>query len=240
MTTRIAVVQHEDRCPLGLFARWWSAPDLVLDVRRPYAGDPLPEAGEAEGLVVLGGSMAATDDDRHGWLAGTRDLLREAVAVGVPTLGICLGHQMLAVACGGRVERNPAGKQMGVLPLGRTATAADDRLLGPVPPTARVLQWNDDIVVAVPPGARVLAATRDGVPQALRVGPAAWGVQFHPEADGAIVAGWAEPAGGGRAPTPGAPEALAGLRVAEAELAATWRPFANRFAAIAAEHTSPR
>lgn len=236
MTPRLAVVQHEDGCPLGLLAGWWSDGGVEVAVHRPDRGERLPAVAEVDGLVVLGGSMSCTDDAAHGWLAGTRGLLREAVAEGVPTLGVCLGLQLLAVACGGRVAPNPGGKQLGVLPLGLTPAAADDPLLGAVAAGARALQWNDDVVVAPPPGAEVLAATPGGVPQALRVGAAAWGVQFHPEVDVAIVAGWAaEP---GRPPHPGAPAALAQLRDAGPELAATWRPVADRFAALVAERRS--
>jgi GMP synthase (glutamine-hydrolysing) len=232
VTPRLAVVQHEDGCPLGLLAGWWSH-GVEVALHRPDRGEPLPAIAEVDGVVVLGGSMSCTDDAAHGWLAGTRGLLRDAVAEGVPTLGVCLGLQLLAVARGGRVAPNPGGKQLGVLPLGLTPAAADDPLFGTVAAGARALQWNDDVVVAPPRGAEVLAATPGGVPQALRVGAAAWGVQFHPEVDVAIVAGWAaEP---GRPPHPGAPAALAQLRDAGPELVATWRPVADRFAALVAE-----
>jgi GMP synthase (glutamine-hydrolysing) len=232
VTARLAVVQHEDGCPLGLLAGWWSGGGVDVTVHRPDRGEPLPTVAEVDGLVVLGGSMSCTDD-AHGWLDGTRNLLREAVAEGLPTLGVCLGLQLLAVACGGRVAPNSGGKQLGVLPLGLTPAAADDALLGAVAVGARALQWNDDVVVAPPPGAEVLAATPGGVPQAIRLGAAAWGVQFHPEVDATIVAGWA--AQPGRPPHPGTPTALAQLRAAEPELAATWRPVAVRFAALVAE-----
>jgi GMP synthase (glutamine-hydrolysing) len=232
---RIAVIQHEDGCPLGLFDAWLRAAGADLHVVRPDRGHRLPAVDgddRPDGLVVLGGSMSATDDERAPWLPTTRERLRRAVEVGLPTLGICLGHQLLAVACGGAVEPNPAGKQMGVLPVGYSPAATTDRLFGPTAGRAgvRAVQWNNDIVVELPLGTTVLAATPQGVPQAMRVGDAAWSVQFHLEADHEIVAAWAADEG---PVTPAESAALVGIADAADELSATWRPFAVRFAEIA-------
>jgi len=236
MTTlgpRLAVVQHEDACPLGLFDGWLAPTGVEVEVARPYRGECVPDVGGIDGLIVLGGSMSATDDGRSPWLPAVRDLLSDAVASSLPTLGICLGHQMLAVACGGEVARNPAGKQMGVLPIGLLATAVDDGLLGSLPADRMPvsLQWNDDIVVRLPPGAELLAATPDGVPQAFRLGEAAWGVQFHPEVDAAIVTAWAEEHGPA---TPAQSAALAEMADRSGATAATGRALASRFAAVVA------
>ena len=231
----VAVVQHQEDCPLGLFAGWLAAAGVDARVHRPDRGDPLPAAGDAAGLVVLGGSMSATDDATVPWLAGTRELLAAAVDDEVPTLAVCLGHQLLTVACGGRVEANPAGKQMGPLPVGLRPEAAADRLLGGVAAGARAIQWNNDVAVDLPPGAVLLAATADGIPQAIRVGPRAWGVQFHPEADGDIVARWmaADPQ------PPGAGAALAAIRRAEPAMARTWQKVVAAFCRLLGPDPAP-
>ncbi len=237
MTTfgpRLAVVQHEDACPLGLFDGWLRTTGVDVEIARPYRGEGVPDVAGIDGLIVLGGSMSATDDGRCPWLPAVRQLLGAAVDSTLPTLGICLGHQMLAVACGGEVTPNPAGKQMGVLPIGVLAAAVDDGVLGSLP-TGRTpvsLQWNDDIVVRLPSGAELLAATPDGVPQAFRVGEAAWGVQFHPEVDHAVVTAWAEEHG---PPTPAQAAALADMAARSEAIAATGRALATRFAAVVAE-----
>jgi len=97
----VVVIEHEPSCPLDLFESWLDG--VAVDVIRPYAGAAVPPSAD-DGVIVLGGHMSAYDDDLAPWLPAVRDLLATSVADGVPTLGICLGAQLLAVACGGTVE----------------------------------------------------------------------------------------------------------------------------------------
>jgi GMP synthase-like glutamine amidotransferase len=127
------------------------------------------------------------------WLPHTRRLLAEAVERSLPTLAICLGAQLLALATGGEVERGPAGLEVGLVEIELTEHAADDVLLGPV--AARVgrrpavAHWHQDAITRLPGGA-VLVATGSRYPnQAFRVGRAAWGLQYHPEVS---VEDWAD------------------------------------------------
>ena len=174
--------------------------------------------------------MSATgDDDRHPWLPATRDLLSAAVDQGTPTLAVCLGHQLLVAACGGVAGRNPAGKQMGLLEVGLTDAATSERLFASVRAGGRAVQWNNDIALELPPDTVTLAETPEGVSQAIRVGEAAWGVQFHPEVDADTVAAWAAD----DRPRPGAQEAIEAIRQAAAELEETWQPFAAAFVDLA-------
>ena len=174
---------------------WLAEAGLVVDVRRPYAGDALPSdlAGHT-GMVVLGGEMGAYDDADHPWLTDVKQLCRTAVATGTPLLGICLGHQLLAVALGGEVAPGPHGQQIGVLDVGWTPEAYVDPLLARVTALddAPAVQWNNDVVTRLPDGAVALARTPRGELQAARFGSAAWGVQWHPEAGVEIIAPWAE------------------------------------------------
>jgi GMP synthase (glutamine-hydrolysing) len=193
-TPPLLVVEHEAQCPPGWMGEWLAEAGLVVDVRRPYAGDALPHdlRGHA-GMVVLGGEMGAYDDAAHPWLTEVKDLCRTAVATGTPVLGICLGHQLLAVALGGEVARGPHGQQIGVLEVGWTPEAYVDPLLAPVAALddAPAVQWNNDVVTRLPDGATALARTPRGELQAARFGSAAWGVQWHPEAGVDIIRPWA-------------------------------------------------
>ncbi|MBP2415513.1 type 1 glutamine amidotransferase [Microlunatus capsulatus] len=229
---RVAVVQHTAVCPPGRVGDWLVAEGCRLDLYRGHAGDGLPSSLQGyDGLVVLGGEMGAHDDAAHPWLPGTRDLLRAAVEDGTPVLAVCLGLQLLAVACGGRVEPAPSGPQLGVRPVEHEPAAADDPLLGPVPAGAPAVHWNNDLVVEPPPGAVVLSRSA-GTVQALRLGARAWGVQFHPEVDVATLGLWADAdvAAGLLEPVRAA-ERLADVAAADAALVRTWSAATRRFAA---------
>lgn len=235
----VLVIEHEEECPPAHFGRWLTEAGAVLIVCRPYRGETLPDLAAYDALVVLGGSMGASDDDAHGWIGPTRTLLQRAVRDGTPTLGICLGHQLLAAALGGRIGRNPSGQQLGLLPIGWTGTARQDVLLGSlaVGNRRRGVHWNDDVVVSLPDRATVLAATSSGELQAARFGPRAWGVQWHPEVDVPVLVSWAE---GDRADhlERGIDQQamLEEIDAARDELDHAWQPLAARFAQIARGH----
>jgi GMP synthase (glutamine-hydrolysing) len=238
----LLVVEHEKECPPAHLGRWLTEAGAELAVRRPYLGEPLPDLAAYDGLVVLGGSMAADDDALHAWIGPTKELLRSAVADGVPTLGICLGHQLLASALGGRVTANPSGQRLGLVEIGWTDAAGDDPLLGGLVDgsSRRGVHWNHDIVIHPPPGAELLAATPAGEVQALRYGPRAWGVQWHPEVDVPVLVSWAE---GDRADhlERGIDQQalLDEIDAARAELDTAWRPLASRFSELVARSRVP-
>lgn len=227
----VLVVQHADYCPPALLGDWLAEHDLDLDVRRPYAGDPLPGAETVDGLLVLGGPMGATDDEEAPWLPATRDLLRRAVAADVPTLGLCLGHQLVAAALGGEVAPNPRGKQAGLLDVGWLPEAADDALWADLATPRRVLHHNNDIVTRLPDEAVLLARAPAGEIQAARYAARCWGLQAHPEVDESVVGEWVadEQARGEYA---GPPDLLDRVAEARGELDAAWEPLATAYAAV--------
>jgi GMP synthase (glutamine-hydrolysing) len=229
VTSRVVVVQHEVEDPIHLMGTWMEGVELT--VLHPYAGDALPATTEGyDGLVVMGGAMGANDDDTSPWLPATRDLIRAAAAAGVPTLGICLGHQLCAVALGGEVRRNPQGRQLGLLDIGFDEVAADDPLLGASYGTGRrSMHWNDDIVTRLPEGAVQLATAATGEVQAARHAETVWGIQWHPEVDDRLVADWAED---GKLDPQVTEELLADLVRSRNELDGAWRPLALQFSSL--------
>ena len=185
--SRVLVVEHEEGCPLGRLP----LPGVDVDLRRPHLGQALPaDLSDHDGLLVLGGHVAAWEDAAAPWLPATRGLLARAAADGVPALGICLGAQLLALATGGRVERGGGGPEVGLLEVAATPAAAGDALVGGLGPRWLAPQSHGDAVVALPPDAVVLASSAAYPVQALRVGASAWGVQYHPEVTPDVLAAW--------------------------------------------------
>lgn len=231
---RLLVVQHESDCPPALFADWLTGAGCVLDVRGP--SDLPGSLEEYAGLLVLGGSMDSWDDAGHPHLPHVRALLVEAATDGVPTLGICLGAQLAALALGGRVERSRNGQRAGLYDVGWLPEAATDPLLGELAARpVRTVQWNSDVVTALPPGAVLLAADAHREPQVVRYAETVWGVQFHPEVDAATVQPWADSDSAElRARGEDVEALVAQIDAAGAELVATWRPLAERFARLVA------
>ena len=154
----------------------------TLDVRRHPA---LPAADGIGGVVVTGSAAMVTDGDP--WIEATAAWLREAVTAGLPVLGICFGHQLLAHALGGRVDWNPAGVEVGSVDVASTPAAADDPLFRNLPSLFKANMSHRQSVLELPPGAVHLARSSLDPHAAFRWGPRAWGVQFHPEFDGAIT-----------------------------------------------------
>jgi GMP synthase (glutamine-hydrolysing) len=235
----VLVVQHEDDDPIHLMGTWMD--DVDLDVRRPYGHDELPTTLEGlegyDGLVVMGGAMGANDDGTSPWLTPTKELIRQAAAGALPTLGICLGHQLAAVALGGEVRPNPAGRQFGLLDVCWEPAAHLDELFSTVATPRRGAHWNDDVVTRLPEGAHVLARATTGEVQAARHAPTVWGVQWHPEVDEALFRGWLTD---GNADPVLAERELAALATAAAALERWWRPLAVRFTELVASGRTSR
>ena len=231
-SSSVLVVQHQDDCPPALVGEWLTEAGCRLDVRRPYAGDTLPDdLSGHDALLVLGGSMGANDDEAHPWLVPTKQLVRDAVVRRTPTLGICLGHQLVAVALGGEVGSNPRGQQLGLLAMGWTDDARQDDLMAGLVDTGVGIHWNDDIVTRAPDGTAVLAVTPEGELQVARFAPGVWGVQLHPEVDEQILREWAEE-DPDRYAEGVLDEVLARIAAAREKLEAGWRPLAQSFAGL--------
>ena len=225
------VVEPDGGCPLDRLGTWLAEelPGADILTCRPWAGDPVPARSGADALLVLGGRMGAHDDDRHPWLPPLRRLLASAVDDAVPTLGICLGAQLLAAATGGAVERGDRGREAGVVDVRWTAAAVGDPLVGglldgPYPGPS----MHQDAVTVLPPGSVWLGSTTDYPHQVFRVGTAAWGVQFHPEVSIGGFEAWA------RLDLPEAAAAAAARALAERddEVVRAGRRLAGRFATL--------
>ncbi|MFA3835112.1 type 1 glutamine amidotransferase [Streptomyces aureus] len=233
---RVLVVEHEDGTGPAQVGERIAGQGLLTDMCRPWAGDVLPRnLDDHDALLVLGGSMGPHDDERAPWLPAVRELLRQAVARDLPTLAICLGMELLTVACGGEVRR-AALPEVGLCELTPLQEATEDLLFGPLTHTGgrlRAVQWHWEETGTLPDGAVPLVTSERCAHQSYRIGTSVWGVQFHPEVLADDIRTWGtsdvgplcalglEPAG-----------VVAEVARAEAELRALWGAFAEQWAAI--------
>lgn len=177
----VLVVQPDEEGPVERFGPWLTEQGAVLHTVRPYLGEHVPNRVNADALLVMGGDMGANDDAQHPWLADVRSLMASAVAEEVPTLGICLGAQILAAATGGTVDRGSAGMECGVVEIRPRPEACEDIVMRHLPWPLLQGCMHRDAITVLPPGATWLAESQDYRHQAFRLGGHAWGVQFHPE-----------------------------------------------------------
>ena len=232
----ILVLQHDSSDPLLRMQSWLVEAGAVLTVLRPFAGDQVPaDLSGFDAVISLGGAMGALDDERAPWLPATRHLLATAVHQQVPTLGICLGSQLLAAATGGSVTVGDRGPEIGAYLTAKRDAAESDPLFAATPMTPDVMQYHYDVVSRLPPGA-VLLMTGTGYPhQAWRIGERAWGIQFHIEPAAEDLRVWAK--GEGRDPS-AMPRLGPALDEAAENIAVVWREFTHRFVALAAADDS--
>ena len=198
----VLCIRHDPLDSLGLapsLLREAGCEVAVLDAFNPAAQwpdpppSPSPARGEGKigGLMVFGGEMNVDQLDRYPYLLRVRQLMRETVDRGIPTLGICLGAQLLARAFGAAVTRAPV-RELGFVPIWPTTAAVSDPLLAGLTAGDRFFQWHED-TFDLPAGAILLATGRAVPIQAYRVAGCGWGVQFHPEVDAAELAAWLRP-----------------------------------------------
>ena len=173
----------------GDFENWFiiglglDADDLA--VFDPRTGADFPALEQVAGLVLTGSHSMVTE--QLDWSERTAEWTKIAVEAGIPTLGVCYGHQLLAHAFGGKVANNPRGTQEGTTTIQLTPEGVDDTLLGSLGASFKAQVSHAQSTLTLPEGAIRLAFDAWDANQAFRIGSNAWGVQFHPEMDADMV-----------------------------------------------------
>jgi GMP synthase (glutamine-hydrolysing) len=185
---RVVVLHHLEHAFLGNAEAPLRGGGVEIDERDLVRGDPLPEPGEADAILSLGGDQSVRDLERYPYLVAEVELLREEAEHGTPLLGVCLGGQLLAHALGGRVDRLPH-RLVEWAEVERLRDAGGDPLFGDLPPRVRTLHWNEDCFSLPDGGVELLSRVAGGV-EAFRWRDNAWGIQFHPETDAPALDTW--------------------------------------------------
>ena len=186
---KLLVFQHSAREPLGvldpMLRRAGFRIRYINFSRQP---DVKPDVSRYNGLVVLGGPMNVDQAHLHPHLATEIEVIKEALALDIPILGICLGAQLLAAALGANVQPNSV-REIGWYRLHPTAAANGDPLCRHLDGSQHVFQWHA-YTFDLPDGAVHLASTPTCPNQAFRFGDRAYGLQFHLEADLQLIKRW--------------------------------------------------
>ncbi len=171
------------RARLGDFPHWFRVamrlPAAAVEVRDVQHGDLLPDPQDIGSALITGsGAMVS---EREEWSERTAAWIREVHAAGVPLMGVCYGHQLIAHAFGGRVDYHPAGREMGTHEIEKLPAAKGDPLFEHAPDRFAAQLTHRQSVLDAPPEAVVLARSAHDACQAFRIGTQTWGLQFHPD-----------------------------------------------------------
>lgn len=229
---RVLVVQPSSNNPPESLVDWLTkngaVPETIL-----CGTDPLPaDLSDHNALIVLDGPMGPYSDEQNPWLARVRELVSTAVTKRVPVLSVGLGAHLLALVTGGQTNVLTKGPEIGPGLMAKRDAAAEDPVFGSVPLTPDVLRFHTEEIVTLPPDAVLLGSSPGCNHQLFRVGPCAYGLQFHVETSTETVLTWlAQREGnvGGNAAAVSR-DALDQFHVDARE---TWQPMVERFVHIA-------
>jgi GMP synthase (glutamine-hydrolysing) len=189
VTPRALHILNETSGPAWTFVEALQERGFEVVTVSPQA-DGLPDSPDGFAAILSGGGTVDTyQTAEHPWLIHEVALLRQALAAGVPTMGLCLGAQLLTEAAGGTVYRCEP-PEVGWFEVEAAPAAASDPLMGALPPRFMAMQWH---LYACELTRTVTELARNAVcVQALRIGTAAWGTQFHIETTREILTSWAD------------------------------------------------
>lgn len=188
MSCKVLAFRHVPFEHLGRIADSLALHGIACEYVDLYRGGGRPDIREAGALIVMGGPMSVNDD--LPFIRQELDLIGDAVSLGKPVLGVCLGAQLIAKALGARVYAN-AVKEIGWYPLYWTRAAEGDPLCHGLASPETVFHWHGE-TFDLPAGAELLAYSEACSSQAYRVGENIYGLQFHLEVTPEMVAEWSE------------------------------------------------
>lgn len=189
---KILVLQHASCEHPGIFRDFLAEDGHTWQPVELDRGETPPPLDGFDALWVMGGPMDVWQEDQHPWLKAEKRLIQDAVQErGMPFLGLCLGHQLLAEALGGAVGPSKI-PEIGVLKVQQTEEGAQSVILDGLPMVMDALQWHSAEVTALPEGAKVLMTSGDCAVQAMSWGPRAFSAQFHIEIEADTVDTWAQ------------------------------------------------
>lgn len=187
---RILVLQHLSVEHPGSFRELWRSRGHDWRAVELDEGEAIPSLDPFDLMVVMGGPQDVWEEDKHPWLVPEKAAIRRWVRdLRRPYLGICLGHQLLADALGGRVALMDR-PEVGLADVEFTPEGRKDALFAGLGEAMQTFQWHGAEIKEVPSGAVVLARNSACATQAIRYGDHAYGLQYHVEITPDTVSDW--------------------------------------------------
>jgi anaerobic selenocysteine-containing dehydrogenase/GMP synthase-like glutamine amidotransferase len=188
---KILVVHNSPTSNGGVFCKELERQGVEQTHLHMTKGDALPAShADYDGIAVFGGPQNAYDDEASPYLAELTLLLRAFDEARKPVMGICLGSQLLARAYGG-AHADLGRMEIGFTQLKLTPAGEKDPVLSAALPIPPLMEIHQDTML-LPAEAELLMRSDDCENQCFRIGNCSYGVQFHPEADSAVIAMWIE------------------------------------------------
>lgn len=174
---RAHYLQHVPFEGLGSIDAWLRTSGYEVTNTRFYEPKNLPRVEELDFLVVMGGPMSVNDENEYPWLASEKEFIRRVIESGKPTLGVCLGAQLIANAMDGKVFKNSV-KEIGWYPVQAAASSHD--AVFKFPEETIVFHWHGE-TFSLPSKAILIAKSEQCQNQAFQIGNTVIGLQFHLE-----------------------------------------------------------
>ena len=174
---RAHYLQHVPFEDLGSIEAWLQVAGYEITSTQLYEFGDFPRVEDIDLLVVMGGSMSVNDEQDYPWLSEEKKFIKNTINTGKPTLGICLGAQLIANSMGGEVFPNSV-KEIGWFPIQAVKSESDAVLQ--FPEEIEVFHWHGE-TFSLPPGAIQIAESKAGKNQAFQIGAKVIGLQFHLE-----------------------------------------------------------